>query len=174
MRFPTWIWLATGLLVAGCATALSPKRVSGLGPWHRITARIAVVDQARAWQAMLDWQADTPETGRLRITHAASGMIVELRWQDAVIRLRDNRNPEWRRVTMRELTARGILLHPRELAALLLARPPAIFQRRDDRTWLLERHGSRIRIHWDSQRNRLELTDLSHGRRAILIILGHD
>jgi hypothetical protein len=160
------------LALAGCATA--PPAPSSLGPWHAIRARIAVVESSRAWQAMLDWRADSPEAGAMRLTHAASGTVVELQWHHEAMRLRDNRNPEWRTVPMRELAARGILIHPRELAALLLGQTPRSFRPDGADTWRLQRHGARIRVRWDAAHARLEMADLSHGRRAILIILKHD
>ena len=170
--------VAALLFLSACATVHAPRPAAGhapgLGPWREVSARIAVLDGARAWQAMLDWRASTPEAGRLRITHAASGTVVELQWQGSMMRLRDNRHPEWRPVKMETLAARGILLAPRELAALLLGHPPASFAPQGADAWMLRRDGARIRIRWDARRARLEMADLSHGRRAVLIIMGHD
>ncbi len=174
--------VAALLFLSACATVHAPPPATGratghapgLGPWREVSARIAVLDGTRAWQAMLDWQASTPEAGRLRITHAASGTIVELQWQGSMMQLRDNRHPEWRPVKMEALAARGILLAPRELAALLLGHPPASFAPQGADAWMLRRDGARIRIRWNARRARLEMADLSHGRRAVLIITGHD
>lgn len=125
----------------------------------------------RRWQVMLDWQADTPSRGQARLTHAASGMVVELRWQRNDIRLRDSNSPEWRKVSTEQLAEHGIVVSPYTLSQFLAGQIPPGFRKTGPDTWESKRSGGLVRVAWQAETQRLELSDIRHGRRATLIII---
>lgn len=162
------LYLLIPLIFAACAT-LPPATTHAR---HTdFTARLIVIDTHSRWQAMLDWHAVKANEGRMRITHAATSRVVELRWQGKRIWLRDNQaaSPVWRRVAPGELAEHGIPVQPTELAALLLGENPPGFRKTGSETWQARRGKARILATWRG--NRLTITDTTHGRRATLIIL---
>ncbi len=163
------------LMLTGCATVSDkhtksrPEQVS-IGPYSDFSGRLIVIEPNRRWQVSLTWRATEPDLGWLRIAHAASGVVVELRWQQAKMQLRDQRNPLWRMVTINELAEQGIIIPPQELASILLGQMPARFVRRDESTWDSKTAAGIVRLQWQAQSQRLTMTDLKHGRRATLLI----
>jgi len=156
------------LLLAACATVPKgeplPRHTDFLG-------RLIVIDRHDRWQAMLDWHAEAPGKGRIRITHAATSRVVELRWQGRQIWLRDNRapSPAWRRIGPEKLAKHGIPLQPLDLAAFLLGDVPKGFTQIGPRRWRGDRGDSHLHVQWQGQR--LTIDDAAHGRKAVLIIL---
>ncbi|MDQ6986441.1 MAG: hypothetical protein Q9M25_01395, partial [Mariprofundaceae bacterium] len=136
---------------------------------HNITARLLVIEPKRRWQVMLDWQAQKT-SGRARLVHAASGNIVELRWQKDDIQLRDNHAPNWRKINMQQLAEHGIVISPYTLSRFLAGHIPAGFHRKNANTWESTRDGKLIRVIWQSERKQLIISDIRHGRRATLMI----
>jgi len=163
--------LAALLLLTACATLPPSADVSGIGPYRAVTARLLVIEPARRWQVMLDWRADTPSSGQARLTHAASGMIVELRWLLDDIHLRDSNSPDWRKVSTEQLSEHGIVVSPYDLSQFLAGRIPPGFRTTDSNAWENKHGGDLVRVKWNAQVQRLELSDIRHGRRATLIIL---
>ena len=159
------------LSLAACATLPEPSGAPGLGPYTSISGRLLVMDPARRWQVMLDWQADSPSDGQARLTHAASGTVVELRWQRNDIRLRDSNAPTWRRVSTAQLAEQGIVLSPYALSQFLAGRIPPGFRETGSNAWERRQNGGPLRVHWIPGNQRLEISDIRHGRRAVLIIL---
>jgi len=153
------------LLLAGCAR---PVMTIQKEPLAEIHGRLLVIEPARRWQAMLDWHASSPDQGWLRISHAASGRIIELRWKETHLWLRDNQTvaADWRLVSPDELASHGIVLLPNEMAAFFTGHPPADFSRIRPDQWVTVRGKNRIRVEWNGKR--LTATDIKHGRQAIV------
>jgi len=169
-------WLAVVLLLCSCATLPAPERstdgqAAGIGPYRSLSARLLVIEPTRRWQVILDWQAETDTAGRARLTHAASGTVVELRWQHDNIRLRDNKTPAWRRVSLAELSEHGIVLSPYALSRFLAGHVPPGFRQTSQDHWESRRDGGILRVQWYPEARRLVLTDIRHGRKATLIVL---
>lgn len=159
-----------GLLLAACAHKPAAPETPAIGPYPELSGRLLVIEPTRRWQVSIDWHAETPERGSLRLTHAASGTVIELKWQQPGMWLRDSRHPEFRPVSLDELRAQGIILPPWTLAGILLNRMPADFAPTRPGEWQTHIDGALIRLQWQPESKRLTLTDMTHGRRALLII----
>ncbi len=166
-------------LLSGCAS-LGTDHASNtrplpsmIGPYHRITARILVVEPEHIWQAMMDWQSVQAGEGKIRIVHALSGLVVELRWQHDKMWLRDNQtgNARWHLIARKKLVSYGIIISPRELSGFLGGHVPSGFQLEGPNRWTAHRDGNRIRVEWNAQNKHLTFGDLSHGRKMTIIIL---
>lgn len=168
----TAVLLASVMLLSACASLVTDK-VSGIGPYSRITARILVMQPNHVWQAMLDWQSEQPGEGKIRVVHAMSGRIVELRWQHNEMRLRDNqaKSSAWRSIRKEELVSHGIVISPQELSEFLGGHIPSGFQPKGMNRWVINRNNSHIRVEWNIQNKRLIFSDIKHGRKTTLIIL---
>jgi len=166
-------------LLLSAYTGLAADNPSGIrpsstiGPYHRITARIMVMEPKHVWQAMMDWQAKQPTEGKIRIVHAVSGRIVEFFWQHDEMWLRDNQaeSPKWRLISKEELASRGIVISPQELSEFLGGHVPSGFQPKGSNRWIINRNKSHIRVEWNAQKQRLIFSDIKHGRKATLFIL---
>ncbi len=169
MRFSAALAISASLFVSACATLPPAAEAPGIGPYHTISGRLLVIEPKRRWQVMLDWQTEE-NSGRARLVHAASGNIVELRWQKDDIRLRDNHAPTWRKINMQQLAEHGIVISPYTLSRFLAGYIPAGFQRKNASTWENTRDGKLIRVTWKHEVKRLIISDIRHGRRATLII----
>jgi hypothetical protein len=170
------LWLiALGclLLLNACAT-IQQNGHGGIGPYAQFSGRLIVIEPGRRWQAVLDWRAHDPATGWMRLTHAASARIIELEWHGENMHIRDNRagSPLWQPIGMEALAEHGIMLPPATLASILLGAMPPSFTVSGSNEWRGKLNSSFIRLRWQPDARRLTLTDISHGRRAILIIHG--
>jgi len=163
--------IAVLLLFTACATLPEQAGAPGIGPYSAVSGRLLVMEPARRWQVMLDWKADSPSSGQARLTHAASGTVVELRWQGNDIRLRDSNAPDWRRVSPAQLAEHGIVISPYTLSRFLAGRIPSGFRKTGSNAWESRQDGAPLRVSWKPGEQRLEISDIRHGRRAILIIL---
>lgn len=170
-----FVCIVAMLLVGGCASTSQyqqneqAKAVS-IGPYPSFSGRLIVIEPAKRWQVSITWKADQPEHGWLRILHAATGTVVELRWQGKVMQIRDNREPVWQPIGLAQLAKHGIVIPPQTLAAILLGHMPSHFKQKDQQTWESRKSGSLIRLRWQPQTHKLTMTDMKHGRRATLII----
>lgn len=163
--------LLVAMAISGCAGGIhSTSLQREIGPYHQFSGRLLVMEPNRRWQVSIDWRSPSAESGRLRLTHAATGTVVELIWQDRHMLLRDSGHPEYRPVTLTELQDHGIVIPPWTLAAILLGRMPADFQATSPSAWEAHMDGALIRLQWNPDRRRLVLTDVTHGRQATLII----
>jgi len=158
-------------MFTACATLPPSTDAPGIGPYRSVSARLLVIEPARRWQVMLDWQADTPSSGQARLTHAASGLVVELRWLRNDIHLRDSNSPQWRKVSTEQLAEHGIVVSPYVLSQFLAGRIPPGFRKTGPNAWESKRGGDLVRVGWNAEIQRLELSDIRHGRRATLIII---
>ncbi|OIO74297.1 MAG: hypothetical protein AUJ57_02470 [Zetaproteobacteria bacterium CG1_02_53_45] len=159
-------------IVAGCSKKIGIEHDTavGIGPYSTFSGRLIVIEPKRRWQVALDWQAASPENGWLRLSHAATGTVVEFRWLQNNMEVRDNSHPEWKSINQQQLSKQGIVLPPQQLAGILLGKMPAHFKQKSDTMWESKATGSLIRIEWDAEKQRLTMTDILHGRRATLII----
>ncbi len=164
--------IALALVMAGCAASHRANigEAVSIGPYPAFTGRLIVIEPTRRWQVLLSWRATAPDHGWLRITHAATNTILELRWQGDAMEMRDNRNPDWHTVNRARLAEHGIVIAPQELAAILLGRMPAHFHSVSANRWKSTNNGSMIQLQWTPKAHRLMMTDLKHGRKATLII----
>ncbi|WP_018294402.1 hypothetical protein [Mariprofundus ferrooxydans] len=165
--------LFTTLWLTACATPIKtmpPESESGIGPFTSFSARLIVIEPARRWQVLLDWDAPTSNQGTLRLTHAASNTVVEFRWQGADMFIRDSSNRSWRPITPAQLAAHGIVIPPARLAEILLGHMPADFHADGPDQWSGKQAGSLIRLRWYADNRKLVMTDIARGRRATLII----
>ncbi|MDQ6960438.1 MAG: hypothetical protein Q9M27_05350 [Mariprofundaceae bacterium] len=160
------------LLLSACAS-LAAGESSGIGPYHRVTARILVMEPKHIWQAIVNWQSERPDEGKMRIVHAVSGRIVEFSWQHDEMWLRDNQveSPKWRLVSKEELASRGMVISPRELSEFLGGHVPPGFQPKGLNRWTIHRNNSHVRVEWNAQKKRLIFSDIRHGRKATMFIL---
>jgi hypothetical protein len=172
--FATSLIIIVLLSLSSCATGLdgrsSANVQSAIGPYPDFSGRLIVIEPARRWQVLLKWQAETAEQGRVRLTHAATNVVVELQWQHEKIEVRDNKYPDWKIIGQQKLAELGIVLPPQQLASILLGNIPTHFKRKNDDTWESRQAGNVIRLHWQTSRQKLSMTDIKHGRRATLII----
>ncbi|MFQ5518540.1 MAG: lipoprotein insertase outer membrane protein LolB [Mariprofundus sp.] len=141
-----------------------------IGPFATFSGRLIVIEPTRRWQVALTWQAEKPELGQLRITHAATATVVELRWQGQQMQVRDNQQPGWRHIGPEQLSEHGIVIPPQQLAAILLGQMPVHFRAKKPGNWESTAHGHLIRLRWQQSANKLTMTDIKHGRKATLII----
>ncbi|RMG90889.1 MAG: hypothetical protein D6703_06680 [Zetaproteobacteria bacterium] len=158
------------LLISGCVHAPHKQVTGGIGPYSSVHGRLAVIMPGKRWQVMLDWFAERPERGSLRLVHGASGRIIEVRWEQPKVYLRDSSAPHWQTVGLAELERQGILLPPWELASILLGHMPDDFHAQAHLQWDARRKGALLRIQWEPERGRLSLTDITHGRSIILFL----
>jgi len=161
-----------GLLLAGCAgkSSLSHDEAVTIGPYAQFTGRLIVMEPNRRWQVLVDWRADHPGAGRVRMTHAASGLVLQLRWQGGQMALRDNRHPAWRAIDEAALAKEGIILPPWDLAAILLGQMPDRFEPHGNGRWEDRRDGRLLRLDWQPSKRKLVVSDIRHGRVATLLI----
>jgi len=162
------------LSFTSCATMpnqyASTAAPTTIGPYSDFSGRLIVLEPKRRWQVLLEWHAATAEKGRVRLTHAATATVIELQWRHEQIWLRDSNHPDWQVVEQQKLAEMGIVLPPRQLAAILLGNMPASFKQKSNDTWESREVGHSIRLRWQASSKKLSLTDISHGRQATLII----
>ncbi|MDX8407337.1 MAG: lipoprotein insertase outer membrane protein LolB [Mariprofundaceae bacterium] len=177
------LWLIAVLLLPAACSSLPGKtpttthmeKTAVMGPYSEFSGRLLVMQPRRRWQVSLQWAASSPGQGWLRLSHAASNSVIELRWQNQDMQLRSNTHTAWQAISERQLAEQGIVLPPQQLAALLLGHVPDHFVQkpgngRDDIIWESQGLKSFMRLQWRASSQRLSMTDMTHGRRAILII----
>lgn len=159
------------LLLAGCVTSWQLQEQSTIGPFTQFSGRLIIIDSAHRWQVLIDWNG-TPESGSARLTHAASNRIISIQWRQDSIRLQDNLDParQWRSVSADALQKHGVILPPKEIARILSGDMPDSLSSKHQNEWEGDIADTHVRIRWFPDSRRLELMDVSHGRKAILII----
>ncbi len=158
------------LLATGCTKKIDTDSAISIGPYTEFSGRLIVIEPKRRWQVIVNWKAPSPESGWLRLTHAVTGTVVEFRWLHGLMEVRNNNSVQWNNIDQQQLSAQGIVLPPQQLASLLLGKMPAHFKQKKKAVWESKASGSLIRIEWDTEKQRLIMTDILHGRRATLII----
>lgn len=158
------------VMASGCAKQPVHDETTTIGPFKSLSGRLIVIEPDRRWQVVIQWHAETPERGEVRLAHAATGTVVEFRWAGPYMQIRDGNASSWRSLTNRELGEHGIVIPPKQLASILLGRMPAHFVRKKGDLWESRKSGHPIRLQWLSSSRKLIMSDIKHGRRATLII----
>lgn len=171
MKSPVISAIIAALLITACATTGQHKKADLIGPYTTFSGRLIVIEPARRWQVMVNWDG-TPEKGVVRLTHAASNRIVQFSWHHDSILMLDNQSPihEWRSVNREEIISNGIILLPQQLASILSGSLPETLIQKKPGEWEGRLNGTFLRIKWLASNHRLELMDITHGRKSILII----
>jgi len=161
-------------MVTACSTlqpASSIQKSSQYKPWHSFNGQLSILEATHRWQVLIHWQADL-ESGSTRLTHAATGRIIELQWRGKHIQMRDNqtRITTWQAIKADTLMQYGIVLPPQTIAMILHHQIPSALKFQKNNTWQGQLHGSTIRLRWQNDRHKLTMTDITHGRTAILRI----
>jgi len=132
---------------------------------------LLVFSPKHRFQVQIQWQADLQQ-GHARLTHPASGRVVELRWQNKLLSMRDNQlnGQQWQTMTLEQLYDMGIVLPPWVLANILHRQIPKNLHSQGNNRWKGVLNHSVIQLHWQNNGHRLTMTDITHGRKAILRI----
>ncbi len=168
-----WLLPVLMLLLASCATTRSPMSMTGegqIGPFTTFHGRMIVMTPSRRWQVSIQWQTEDARRGYLRLLHPSTGFVLEARWKRPQVELRDSKYPQWRNVSIAEMQQQGILLPPWEMAAILQGDIPASFHVIGAGRWQRHVDDTLLRLQWQAGQQRLTLTDITHGRRIILVI----
>ncbi len=185
LNYPRVLCLSFILLLNACASLSAGKASNtssaasktsttlSIGPYASFSGRLIVFDPSRRWQVSIDWQATQVHTGKLRLTHALSGTVVDFRWADNRMQVRDDKAPYWRSIQQHELTELGIVLPPTQLASILLNQTPEHFHQIKTDTWESMDSGSPIRLRWQKKLHTLTINDVKQHRTARLIIKSH-
>jgi len=163
------------LLFNGCATTHYNSvndKPSSRKAWVNFHGQLSIIESTHRWQVLIQWQADLI-SGKARLTHAATGRIVELKWQGDDIQLRSNSEslPIWRHIEADELLQYGIVLPPQTIATILHHNIPKQLKHQGEDSWKGQLQGNTIWLRWQNDRHKLTMTDITHGRTAILRIL---
>ncbi len=139
---------------------------------EHIQGRLLVMTPTRRVQLWMQWHANM-EHGSVRLTHAASGRILDVRWDarmhPKLIEMRDNQgNTQWTSISMQAWRKMGVVLAPWTLAALLHHQPPSFLHAQDAGHWQGRVQQRLIRIHWQQDAGILRMRDMTAGNTAIL------
>ncbi|MDX8412232.1 MAG: hypothetical protein R8K46_10255 [Mariprofundaceae bacterium] len=169
-RTGRFVMLCSLLTLAACAGA--PPFDSADAPLRFRTHLIVLEPEAR-WQATVDWRAKDADNGLARLTHIVSGRIVELRWRQGNLWLRDNQTDscDWHRIPARQLIRHGISLLPGDVILLLNGQTPPDFTPNPAGGWQGQRFDKNIHVTWNAERKRLTIID-DEGRRMLLDVRG--
>ncbi len=164
----------TLFLLTACSTLQSMTSIQKddkYKPWHSFNGQLSILESAHRWQVLIHWQADL-ESGKARLTHAATGRIIELQWQGKYIYMRDNQASKaiWQPIKANTLMQYGIVLPPQTIAEILHYKIPPTLKFKKDNTWQGQLYGNTIRLRWQNNHHKLTMTDITHGRTAILRI----
>jgi len=157
------------ILLTSCVKA--PPEISSRS-YDEFSARLMVMEPAHRWQVLVNWHSNGKDGGWLRLTHALTGRIVELRWQQKRLWLRDNRAADttWREIDLDLLASYGIPLFPMDVTRFLRGTAPDDFTRTGESMWTGKRLNSLIRVKWNPRGRVLRISDIKNGKIAILII----
>ena len=172
MRLPASVGvILLAALISSCATIKPHQSVSSIGPYQNFTGRLIVIEPARRWQVIIHWDGQ-PDRGQVRLTHAASNRIVLVSWDGKEIRMSDNRDPVdgWKIIDHSHLQSMGIILPPQQLAMILNGTIPHSLKEQKPNLWKGKINGALLVLKWTEERRRLEITDIAHGREAVLVI----
>ena len=162
------------LLLTACSTLQQSVPIqddSKCKPWYNFNGQLSILESTHRWQVLIHWQANL-ESGSARLTHAATGRIIELQWQGKQIQMRDNQTAttRWQPIQADTLMQYGIVLPPQSIAMILHHQIPPSLKAKGNDIWQGKLHGNSIRIRWQNNCHKLTMTDITHGRTAILRI----
>jgi len=168
-----WIYgLIFALCLSACATVKPNEKSIYQEKQPVISAfkgSLLVFSPRHRFHVLIQWQADLQQ-GHARLTHAASGRVVELRWQGEDLSMRDNQSAgaRWRHVDAKQLQDIGIVLQPWVLAKVLHHQMPKALHSKDGRIWRGKMDQSVVQLRWQDDYHQLTMTDITHGRKAVL------
>jgi len=162
------------LLLTACSTLQHTTPIQPITHtkvWDSFNGQLSILEPSHRWQVLIHWQA-TLESGKARLTHAATGRIIELQWHGKYIQIRNNQADKalWKNIKEDALMHYGIVLPPQTIAAILHHHIPPSLKLKQKNTWQGPLHGSMIRLRWQTNYHKLTMTDITHGRTAILRI----
>lgn len=148
------------------------QTITGIGPYTEFSGRLLVIQKAKRWQVMVNWKANSPEQGWLRLHHAASSRIIEIKWHNNTLQTRDNHDnlPLWKKTKAAYLQQQGINISPQDLATFLLGDIPKGFTQKTNNEWRGHRGKSLIRVVWNPNSKRFMIMDMYKGSKIVLII----
>jgi len=163
--------IVAALLTNCVTTGVKQQSSTSIGPYNTFDGRLIVIEPKRRWQVTVQWNG-TPDEGTVRLIHAATQRIVELRWQSELMQLRDNQQmpQKWQNISREQLASHGIILPPQQLAEILAGQMPSALIEKNRGEWEGRIHGSFVKVKWLASNHRLEIMDISNGRQATLII----
>lgn len=151
------------------ACAKHETNTAGFVAKHEFSGRLLVMSPKHRFQMEMDWSADENK-GSLRLTHGLSGRIVHVLWENEKMLWRDNGSPSyWKPLSEQSLLEMGIILPPWTLARIFLGDMPSSMKTADSRTWKGQWGEVDLRVRWTNKQQRVELTDIKHGRRAVVV-----
>jgi len=139
-------------------------------PISTFSGRLLVLDPKHRFQVELDWQSNE-DKGTLRLTHALSGRMVFLQWQDKRMFWHDNNSTlNWSSMSEEKLKDMGVILPPWTLAKVFMGQYPSSMKTKDHQLWKGTWGDNALQIKWSNHYHRVELTDFNRGQKAIVII----
>ncbi len=173
---PTPLLLLAVLLLAGCVghapPTSSPHTTTRIGPYPAPKGRILLLGRHRAQLRFSCTTEGDTDHGYCRFVHPASARIVELRWRQSSLALRDNAAtpPKWRITDMGALRKLGIIVAPAVLMRMLRGTIPAWLHPVAANRWQGWYSHSKIQVRWTPDEKALELRNLSSGDRIRLLL----
>ncbi len=175
----TWMKHCLAIILLLAFTACVPHQYPSssnsppvIGPYHDFSARLLVMEPKHRWQVMLRWVGDE-KSGYARLTHGASGRVLQILWEGKRTTLLDNQQspPQWKKVSQQELIQQGFIVSPSVLAGILHNHiPKALHYKRNGR-WQGSGTWQGITMRWQPKRQNLRLTHIAKGREVRLIII---
>ncbi len=155
------------LLLSGCVKHEVAE--SGFKPRSEFSGRLLLMSKAQRFQTEIDWKS-AAEQGALRLTHAASGRIVDVQWQHKKMLWRDNaEQTAWQQLSEEGLLQMGMILPPWTLSRIFLGQMPVTMRTTDLRSWKGSWGAFDLSVRWASEQQRVELVDIKNARRAVVI-----
>lgn len=156
------LWVATG-----CVKHTNTPQ--NFKPMTTFSGRLLVISPEKRFQVDVDWQG-RPEQGSLRLTHGLSGKIVDVTWQGEHMRWRDSsQSKQWYDLSEKGLLDMGVLLPPWTLAKVFMGDMPLSMKAKGKGVWQGDWGGAFLKVKWIDGQRRVEITDMKHGRRAVVI-----
>jgi len=141
-------------------------------PITAFSGRLLVISPEKRFQVDVDWQG-VSEKGQLRLTHGLSGRVVDVVWLGRHMRWRDSsQSQQWRELKEKDLLDIGVLLPPWTLAKVFARHMPRSMQAKGNGVWQGVWDTVSLKIKWIDGQRRVEITDMKHGRRVVVIF--HD
>lgn len=136
---------------------------------HDFSGRLLVMGASHRFQVEMDWAGDAGQ-GSIRLTHGMSGRIVDVRWQGRVMAWRDNQQSQaWQPLTEIDLQNMGVIFPPWVMARVFTGDLPDTMVSKDQRIWQGTMAGNELKIVWASAQQKVELTDIKNGRKAVVV-----
>jgi len=162
------VFLCVLVLCGACVKHDVP--IAELKPIAEFTGRLLVINQAHRYQMEIDWQADDKQ-GKLRLTHALTGQVVDVAWQEKTMLWRNSAtHTTWQPLSVKQLKRYGIIFPPWVLRRIFLGEMPDTMKTKDGRLWQgMWSDDIHLMVRWSATQQRVEMVDMKHGRKAVVI-----